>query len=138
MQKKSSRGKKSTPLASYSVHEKLEDISNTVHSINASLIRHAVSFENHIEQDKKMQEELSRLNQILERNTESLNEHMRRTHAVESMLEIMQKEQEKIKTDIEPLVKFKTGFKVLGAVAAFLALLAGAIKGVFELLKYKH
>lgn len=138
MRKKPSSVKKNSAVAIYSVHDKLEDISKTVHDINNHLIKYTVSFENHIEQDKLMQQELHRLNQILAKNTDSLQEHMRRTEAVEGILQVLQQEQDNIKSEIEPLVRFKTGFKVIGAVAAFLGLLVGAIKGIFELLRYKH
>jgi chromosome segregation ATPase len=68
------------------IQERLDDISSSVHSIDKSLALQQGEFLEHTKQDEKMYEELKRMNNILQTNTDSLKEHMHRTDLLESLV----------------------------------------------------
>jgi DNA repair exonuclease SbcCD ATPase subunit len=68
------------------IQERLDDISNSVHSIDKSLALQQSEFIEHTKQDEKMYEQLKRLNDILQVNTDSLREHMHRTDLLEALV----------------------------------------------------
>lgn len=66
------------------VDRKCDDIKDDVGELTRRFETHETAFEQHLEQDKKMYEELHRMNDILQANTDSLKEHMVRTANVEN------------------------------------------------------
>ena len=65
------------------VDKKCEDIKDEVKDLTSHFIVHESAFKKHLETDEKMYDELHRMNNILQSNTESLQEHMYRTANVE-------------------------------------------------------
>jgi hypothetical protein len=61
------------------IDDQIEDISAAVHKIDKDLALQVAAFEAHTKQDEHMYEELKRMNDILQSNTESLKEHMQQT-----------------------------------------------------------
>jgi L-lactate utilization protein LutB len=65
------------------VDRKCDDIKDNVNSLNTKFATHEEQFRKHLETDERMYQELHRMNDILQSNTESLKEHMHRTELVE-------------------------------------------------------
>lgn len=92
------------------IQEKMDEISDSVHNIDKSLAVHKSEFIEHSKQDEKMYDELKRMNDILQTNTDSLQEHMHRTDLLETLITRMDArlapfEQEKISQ--EAVKKYK-------------------------------
>ncbi len=75
---------------------------------------------------ESMDERLDKIDLTLVRNTASLEEHVKRTNALE----------DRIKTEVEPAIKFYNGFIFLGKVIGILALVVTIAGGIFESLKF--
>lgn len=71
------------------IEKKIEDISDCVNKIDKDVVLHKAAFDNHLAQDERMYEEFRRMNDILQQNTDSLKEHMHRTHLLEAIVEKM-------------------------------------------------
>lgn len=67
------------------IQNKVEEVSTTVHKIDKDLALQKAAFDDHLDQDKRIFEEFKRMNDILQQNTDSLREHMRRTDILEDM-----------------------------------------------------
>jgi uncharacterized protein YukE len=70
------------------VEKKLDNCNNNINELEKSFIQQKDLFKSHIETDEKMYAELARMNDILEKNTESLQYHIKRT---DDLQEIMMK-----------------------------------------------
>jgi hypothetical protein len=68
------------------IERKVDDIAECIHGVDKELSLHKATFEDHAKQDALMYEELKRMNDILQTNTESLREHMHRTDLLEQMV----------------------------------------------------
>lgn len=66
------------------VDRKCDEIKDDVDDLTRHFEKHEAAFERHQETDEKMYQELHRMNNILQENTESLREHMHRTENVEN------------------------------------------------------
>lgn len=115
------------------IQEKLDDVANTVHKIDKEVALQKASFDDHQKQDEGMYEELKRMNNILQENTESLREHMHRTELLEKVVKTIDDrlspfEQEKLKKEAvdhyrkEKLVQIG---KWLGLIATIVGIVAG-------------
>lgn len=69
--------------------EKLDDVVNSIYKVDKEVALQKAAFDEHIKQDEKMYDELKRMNNILQQNTDSLQEHMHRTDLLEQMLSKM-------------------------------------------------
>ena len=69
------------------IENNLEDVKATVNNIDKELALHKASLEEQKEHDTRAWDELKRMNDILQQNTNSLNEHMRRTDILEDMVQ---------------------------------------------------
>jgi type I site-specific restriction endonuclease len=73
--------------------EKIKDgvdkIESAIHQIDKNFSLHKAVFDEHVKQDESMYQELKRMNDILQTNTESLKEHMHRTDLLEQMVRKM-------------------------------------------------
>lgn len=65
------------------VDKKCDDIKDDVHELTRHFEKHEAAFVQHLETDEKMYGELHRMNDILQENTNSLNQHMHRTELLE-------------------------------------------------------
>jgi uncharacterized protein YukE len=113
------------------IQEKLDDVAGTIHKIDKDVALQKAAFEEHQKQDEGMYEELKRMNDILQLNTESLKEHMHRTELLEKAVNILDTrlspiEHEKIqKKAIEDYRKEKIIeiAKILGLITAALGVI---------------
>lgn len=114
------------------IDEKLDDVVNSIYKVDKEVALQKAAFNEHIKQDEKMYDELKRMNNILQQNTDSLKEHMHRTDLLETMLskmdqrlspiELQRVEEEAIKKyRNDKLVKYG---KVLGVMATAIGILA--------------
>ena len=69
------------------IHDKLDRVDDTVCRIDKELVAQKTAFEDHTKQDEKMYDELKRMNDILQQNTDSLKEHMYRSDVLEKLYE---------------------------------------------------
>jgi hypothetical protein len=65
---------------------KIEQIAEIVRKIDKDVALQKAALESHTEQDEKMYEELRRMNDILQANTQSLKEHMQNNVLLKDML----------------------------------------------------
>lgn len=68
------------------IHKKIDDVAETCIRIDKELALSKVAFDNHLKQDESMYAELRRMNDILQENTESLKEHIKRTNLLQDMV----------------------------------------------------
>jgi uncharacterized protein YukE len=119
------------------IQEKLDDVASTVHKIDKEVALQKAAFDDHQKQDEGMYEELKRMNNILQENTESLREHMHRTELLEKVVKTIDDrlsplEQEKIKKEAVDHYRKDKLFQIgkwLGIVATIVGIIAG-IKGL--------
>lgn len=113
------------------IDEKLDDVVNSIYKVDKEVALQKAAFDEHIKQDEKMYDELKRMNNILQQNTDSLKEHMHRTDLLEQMLskmdqrlsplELQRVEEEAIKKyRNDKLIKYG---KVLGVIATAIGIL---------------
>lgn len=68
------------------LQEKLDTIAGAMSNIDKDVALQKAALLAHTEQDEKLCAELTRMNNILQDNTESLKEHVRRTNLLESVV----------------------------------------------------
>src|ERR1035437_5559232 len=68
------------------IQEKMDSMIESVCSIDKEVALHKAALESHAKQNDRMYEELKRMNDILQSNTESLKEHMHRSDLLESLM----------------------------------------------------
>lgn len=111
--------------------EKLDNVVDSIYKVDKEVALQKAAFDEHIKQDEKMYDELKRMNNILQQNTDSLKEHMHRTDLLEQMLskmdqrlsplELQRVEEEAIKKyRNDKLIKYG---KVLGVIATAIGIL---------------
>lgn len=69
--------------------DKLDELQKSTHNIDKEVALQKAAAEDHAQDLKVLQHEQKRNNDILQQNTQSLNEHMARTDLLESMVEKM-------------------------------------------------
>ena len=125
------------------VDEKCDDIKDEVRDLTSHFTVHESAFKKHLETDEKMYDELHRMNNILQDNTDSLKEHMHRTEVLEqsqsiqndallkidSRLQVFE-ENEMKKQAVKEYMKetSKRWGKILGLIATLLGIAATAAK----------
>lgn len=111
--------------------DKLDDLQKSTHSIDKEVALQKAAAEDHAQDLKALQHEQKRNNDILQQNTQSLNEHMARTDLLESMVEKMDARLTPIEIDkIEKEAVAKARKEALirwGKIIAALATLSGII-----------
>ena len=68
------------------IQGKVDSVAETMANMDKDLALQKCALESHTQQDEKMYEELKRMNDILQQNTESLREHMHRSDLLEDLL----------------------------------------------------
>jgi predicted RNase H-like nuclease (RuvC/YqgF family) len=81
------------------IQDKLDTVADTCANIDKELALQKAAFNEHTKQDEGMYEQLKRMNDILEQNTESLKEHMHRSDLLEHIVEKMDKRLSPVETD---------------------------------------
>jgi chromosome segregation ATPase len=124
------------------IDEKLNEVVDSVHNIDKEVALQKAAFNSHTQQDEQMYEELKRMNDILQQNTESLREHMAQTKLLKETvlkidarlapIEVARIEEEAIKKYRNE--KLKKYGKVLGYIVSAIAILAAAKPYLLKLL----
>ena len=73
------------------IQERVESVANSVANIDKDMALQRQALEDHTKSDEKMYSELCRMNDILQQNTDSLKEHVRRTNLLEDVMDRMDK-----------------------------------------------
>lgn len=68
------------------IQEKVDSMAAAVASIDKDIALQKCALESHTQQDEKMYEELRRMNDILQLNTENLKEHMQNNMLLKDMI----------------------------------------------------
>jgi hypothetical protein len=76
--------------------KKIDHIVETIAKIDKEVALQKVALETHTEQDENMYEELKRMNDILQQNTDSLKEHMQNNALLKDMVKTLNKRLEPI------------------------------------------
>jgi hypothetical protein len=120
-----------------SIQDRVDEVYDTVHRIDKEVALNRSAFDDHMAQDKLIYEEFKRMNDLLQQNTESLREHMRRTDMLEDIVQKMdarftpielehverqfvQKYKEERKKKIKDIMVFWT--KIAGGLSAAIAI----------------
>lgn len=111
------------------IQDRLESVADSVANIDKDMALNRQALEDHTHSDEKMYEELRRMNNILQANTESLKEHIRRTNLLEDLVDRMDKRLSPI--EVEHIQKeavkdyIYQNAKYIAKVGAALAAIAG-------------
>mgnify|MGYP003494030453 len=124
------------------IDAKLDDMSDSIHKIDKEVALQKSAFDSHTNQDEQMYEELKRMNDILQQNTESLRQHMQQTQLLkETVLKIDARlapiEVERIEAEAVKKYrndKLKKYGKILGLIATAVGILAAAKPLLLKLL----
>lgn len=122
--------------------EKLDELQKSTHSIDKEVALQKAAADERSSDIKSMQEEQKRLNDILQQNTESLNEHMARTDLLEKAVQKMDERLTPIEIDKiekEAVAKHRKEFvvkvaKVVGALATLGGIIAAMKPYIIALL----
>lgn len=124
------------------IDETLDGVNDTLHKIDKEQALQKAAFDAHIKQDEHMYEELKRMNDILQQNTESLKEHMAQTQLLKDTvlkidarlapIEVERIEEEAVRKYRN--AKLKKYGKVLGLIATAIGILAAAKPLLLKLL----
>lgn len=123
------------------VKDIVQDTSRRLSNLEESTVQFARDFNEHISTDKQMGQELNRIGRILDKNTESLVEHMRRTEINEIGIDELKKISVSIDQRLQPLEKShierKTALIVIAKIGAFIAGAVGFFSFIYEMMKAK-
>jgi CMP-N-acetylneuraminic acid synthetase len=72
------------------IQERVDTVVDRVHDMSVTLSTHVNAFVAHTQQDEKMWLEMKRTNDILQDNTASLKDHMRRTELLERHIQTVE------------------------------------------------
>jgi DNA repair exonuclease SbcCD ATPase subunit len=127
------------------IDTKLDEMSDVIHKVDKDVALHKAAFEDHTKADEKMYDELRRMNDILQTNTESLKEHMHRTELLEDLVKKMDQrlspiEEERIQIEAikkykhEKLEKIIQWGKILGVILTLIGITVAAKPLLLKLL----
>ena len=127
------------------VKDTVQGVDRRISNLENSFGKHAEVFVDHVATDKQMYVELHRMNDILQKNTESLSEHMRRTElnemAINELKEMSKVFHERLvpieHSEIEKvgIMKF---WKKIGMTVGVIASVASVIYTVLSMSKIIH
>lgn len=119
------------------VKDIVQDTSRRVSSLEEATSQFSKDFHEHIATDRQMNSEISRIGRILEKNTDSLVEHMRRTDINELSINELKNISLKLDQRLQPLessyTQRKTMMILIAKIAAVAAALAGFAKFLYEI-----
>lgn len=81
------------------IRDHVKEVDSHVDAVDKTLAEYKVTFEHHTQQDELMYEEFKRMNNILQENTESLKQHMKRTALLEETVVKMDQRLEPIELE---------------------------------------
>jgi DNA repair exonuclease SbcCD ATPase subunit len=116
------------------IDTKLDEMSDVIHKVDKDVALHKAAFEDHTKADEKMYDELRRMNDILQTNTESLKEHMHRTELLEDLVKKMDQRLSPIEYKHEKLEKIIQWGKILGVILTLIGITVAAKPLLLKLL----
>lgn len=118
-----------------------QDSNQRLTSLETSMNKFVAEFSDHLASDRVMTGELTRMANTLERNTQSLVEHMRRTDLAEVAIGHLKEEHEELEERVSPLEGHQLErqaasklFKTLAGITAGIASLASVIYTIAKIL----
>jgi hypothetical protein len=120
-------------------NKKLDQIADIVAKVDKDVAVQKAALELHTAQDEKMYDELKRMNDILQSNTESLKEHMQNNMLLKDMVDTLNKRLEPIELKhiqqeaVRAWVLAQA--KIIIKVGAAAGVIYGALVGLQHLLK---
>jgi hypothetical protein len=112
------------------IQEKVDSVANTVANIDKDMAIQKATFEAHTAQDEKMYDELRRMNDILQQNTDSLKAHMQNNILLKDMIVNMNKRLEPIEIEFIQKAAVRTyvihKIKLISKIAAAVAAVGAA------------
>lgn len=122
------------------VKDTVLDTSKRISNLENSMSSFEKDFSEHIATDKQLAQEISRIGKTLEKNTDSLIEHMRRTEINELSINELKTISLKLDSRLQPLEESfveKAGVvKFMAKVGAVIGIAAGVATLIFKLLGY--
>lgn len=123
------------------VKDTVQEISRRVSSLETTLSKHSDSFTEHVTTDKQMYEEIKRTNDILEKNTESLIEHVRRTELNEIAIKELKSMNQRFDSRLTPIehshiekAGLQKAWKRVGIVLGVVASVASIIYNILQII----
>jgi len=120
------------------VKDTVQETGRRISSLESSMSDFHKDFSEHIATDRQMGQEISYIRKTLEKNTESLIEHMRRTELNEMALGELKAMNNKMDSRLEPLEKSHTEkqaiLKVIAKISALIGGLVGFASFLYEVL----
>lgn len=122
------------------VKDVVQDTSKRINSLESSMSSFEKDFAEHMATDRQLAKEIERMGRTLERNTDSLVEHMRRTEINELNIEELKNISQKIDERLRPVEEQAAGVR---AIVATVLKMGGIIGGIatmasmaYKLFKY--
>ena len=116
------------------VKDIVQDTGRRVSSLEEATNQFSKDFHEHITTDRQMNNEISRIGRILEKNTDSLVEHMRRTEINEINIGELKNISLKLDQRLQPLENSYVSRKAAAMVVAKIMAVAGGLLGLAKFL----
>jgi hypothetical protein len=120
----------------------VQDTSHRLSGLEEATSKFSRDFHEHIATDKQMSHEIMRIGRVLEKNTDSLVEHMRRTQLNEMSIEELKNISVKLDERLQPLesthMQRRTYFIVIAKIGAILTFAIGLSKFIYDIYISKH
>lgn len=122
------------------VKDTVTDTSKRINNLESSLSSFEKDFAEHIATDRQLAQEIERIGKTLEKNTDSLVEHIRRTEINEMNINELKNISLKIDQRLQPLenahVERAGVMKFAAKLGAFIGVVAGVATLIYKLLGY--
>lgn len=122
------------------VKDTVTDTSKRISNLESSMSSFEKDFSEHIATDRQLAQEISRISKTLEKNTDSLIEHMRRTEINELNINELKNISIKIDSRLQPLesafVERSGVMKFAAKVGAFIGIAVTVATLIYKLLGY--
>jgi uncharacterized membrane protein YheB (UPF0754 family) len=120
------------------VKDTVQETGRRISNLESSMSDFHKDFNEHIATDRHMGHEIAHIRKTLEKNTESLVEHMRRTELNEMALNELKVLNQKMDFRLEPLEKShiekQTALKLIAKIGAFVGGLIGLASFLYDIL----
>lgn len=120
------------------VKDTVQETGRRISSLEQSMVDFHKDFSDHISTDRQMGHEIVYIRKTLEKNTESLVEHMQRTALNEASIEELKNISMKIDSRLQPLershVEKQTALKLIAKIGAFVGGLIGLASLLYDIL----
>lgn len=117
------------------VKDTVQDTSKRINNLESSMSSFEKDFAEHIATDKQLAQEIIRMGRTLEKNTDSLIEHMRRTEINEMNINELKSISEKIDSRLRPIEHDIAG---KNAILAMVMKMGGVIGGLIAVCSFLY